>query len=161
MDQGSHRTFSGAHWFVGSSFAIVFGLAIDSVARAENTDTANAAPTSQSSTNPASAKAPPAESREDGRTARANGKANGKGKAKDQPSQLVALSTALEVEPEVICKNRKVSGSSIKRRVCGTAQQWEDARKRTTTAAQEDMRQMRDKTTVVSRAPEYPQGMAR
>jgi hypothetical protein len=133
---------------------VFFGLAIDAAAAAEDRDGTDAAPTSESSANGVSAKGTPSPSRDEGRESRAKVRSK---KGKDQPSELLALSSALEVEPEVVCKNVAVTGSTIKRRICGTAQQWEDARKKKLDAAQEGMRQMRDQSTVVTTPPNYPQ----
>src|SRR5262245_43807499 len=109
MDQRSDRPFASARWLVGSSFALVFGLAVDSAAGAEEPDATDAAPTAESSTASGSAKAASPQSRDEGRESRGNGKAKGK-KSKDQPSELLALSSAVESEPEVVCKNVAVTG---------------------------------------------------
>jgi hypothetical protein len=157
MDQRLDRSLANARWLVGSGFAIVLGIAIDAPAGAEEGETATAAATTvENSTDTATAQESATKSQDGARGARAKDKKGNKEKD-NNPSELLALSTAVTDQPDVICKNLRITGSTIKKRVCGTPEQWEEARKKKSDAAQEGMRQMRDQSTVVSRPADYPQ----
>jgi hypothetical protein len=159
MDQRSQRL--GASWLIGSGFALVLGLTVDFAARAEDPETQAAATTSKGSDDAASTQASPTEAQAGEQEARAkNAKAKNKAKAKRQPKELLALSSALEEPPEIVCKNLTLTGSNMKRRICGTAEQWDEAKKKKSDAAQEGMRQMRDQTRQVSPAGAFPPSSA-
>jgi hypothetical protein len=57
------------------------------------------------------------------------------------------------VEATLVCKNRKVTGTKISRRVCGTPEQWAAQEKKTSDDAQEAMRQVRERTSIVVTQP--------
>jgi hypothetical protein len=63
-----------------------------------------------------------------------------------------------EVEARMVCKNIKLTGTKIARRICGTQEQWASMEKRTSENAQEGMRQIRDRSTVVTSQPQNPLG---
>jgi hypothetical protein len=63
-----------------------------------------------------------------------------------------------DVEARMVCKNIKLTGTKIARRICGTQEQWASMEKRTSDNAQEGMRQMRDRSTVVTSQPQSPLG---
>jgi hypothetical protein len=71
----------------------------------------------------------------------------------------VAAEPAAEtVEAKMICKNIKVVGTKISRRVCGTPEQWASVSERTSNDAQETMRQVREATSIVVTQPGSPTG---
>jgi hypothetical protein len=57
------------------------------------------------------------------------------------------------IEATLVCKNRKVTGTKISRRICGTPEQWAAQEKRTTDGAQEAMRQVRERSSIVVTQP--------
>jgi hypothetical protein len=149
MDLSTEKTFASARWLVGSGFAVVFGLAVDAPLRAEDQE---AAPSTAAIETSADASATEASKPRDGASRRAQ-------KEKDKKATApppAAATTAYVAEQEIVCKNVEVLGSSIKRRVCGTPEQWEAARKKKSDAAQEGMRQMRERSTLVTRPLDTP-----
>jgi hypothetical protein len=56
-------------------------------------------------------------------------------------------------EATLVCKNRKVTGTKISRRICGTPEQWAAQQSKTTDAAQEAMRQVRERSSIVVTQP--------
>jgi hypothetical protein len=62
------------------------------------------------------------------------------------------------VETRIVCKNIKVLGTKISRRVCGTPEQWAAQARKTTNDAQETMRQVRDRSSIAIPQPESPLG---
>jgi len=63
-----------------------------------------------------------------------------------------------DVEARMVCKNIKLTGTKIARRICGTQEQWASMEKRNSDKAQEGMRQMRERSSVVTAQPENPLG---
>lgn len=61
-----------------------------------------------------------------------------------------------EAEAQIVCKNIKLTGTKISRRICGTEAQWAAQQKRTTDDAQEAMRQVRDRSSIVVNQPDNP-----
>jgi hypothetical protein len=59
-------------------------------------------------------------------------------------------------EGEIICKDIKPIGSRIPRRVCGTEAQWGGSSEETAAHAQEQMRQIRDRSTLTGPSPSGP-----
>lgn len=68
----------------------------------------------------------------------------------------VAVQPDETVEAKLICKNIKATGTRVSRRICGTPEQWASVSQRTTDDAQETMRQIRDRTSIVVSQPENP-----
>ena len=60
------------------------------------------------------------------------------------------------VEATMICKNIKLTGTKISKRICGTPEQWAAQEQKTTNDAQEAMRQVRDRSSIVVSQPENP-----
>jgi hypothetical protein len=65
------------------------------------------------------------------------------------------------VEATMVCKNIKLTGTKISKRICGTPEQWAAQEKRTTDDAQEAMRQVRDRSSIVVTQPDNPLSPAR
>jgi hypothetical protein len=61
----------------------------------------------------------------------------------------------------MVCKNIKLTGTKISKRICGTPEQWAAQEKRTTDDAQEAMRQVRDRSSIVVTQPDNPLSPAR
>jgi hypothetical protein len=59
-------------------------------------------------------------------------------------------------EATIVCKNIKLTGTKISRRICGTEAQWAAQENRTTDDAQEAMRQVRDRSSIVVSQPDNP-----
>lgn len=57
------------------------------------------------------------------------------------------------VESEIVCKNIKPLGTRMARRVCGTPAQWAALEKKTTDAAEDDMRQVGGQGAVIATTP--------
>lgn len=57
------------------------------------------------------------------------------------------------VEETIVCKNIKLTGSKVARRICGTPEQWAAMGKRTNDAAEETMRQARDRQSTITQQP--------
>jgi hypothetical protein len=57
------------------------------------------------------------------------------------------------IEAKMVCKNRKITGTKISRRICGTPEQWAAQQQRTTDDAQEAMRQVRERSSIVVTQP--------
>jgi hypothetical protein len=69
----------------------------------------------------------------------------------------VAAPTAAEtIEAKMICKNIKVTGTKMSRRVCGTPEQWASVSDRTRSDADETMRQVRERSSIVTSQPGTP-----
>ena len=64
-----------------------------------------------------------------------------------------SVAQAETVEATLVCKNRKVTGTKISRRICGTPEQWAAQEKKTSDDAQEAMRQVRERTSIVVTQP--------
>lgn len=60
------------------------------------------------------------------------------------------------VDAKLICRTIKPTGTRVGRRICGTPEQWAASEKASTDAAQEGMRQVRDRSSVVVSQPESP-----
>jgi hypothetical protein len=69
-----------------------------------------------------------------------------------------ATPPAETVDQRIVCKNVKLTGTKISRRVCGSPDQWAAQERRTTDDAQEAMRQVRDRSSVVVSQPQAPVG---
>lgn len=69
-----------------------------------------------------------------------------------------ATPPAETVDQRIVCKNVKLTGTKISRRVCGTPDQWTAQEQRTSDDAQEAMRQVRDRSSVVVSQPQTPVG---
>jgi hypothetical protein len=69
------------------------------------------------------------------------------------PATTSATQPAEVVEATLVCKNRKVTGTKISRRICGTPEQWAAQEKKTTDDAQEAMRQVRERSSIVVTQP--------
>lgn len=72
------------------------------------------------------------------------------------PPAAEAASTPLQadvIDQRMICKNIKLTGTNISRRICGTPEQWAAQDKKTTDDAQEAMRQVRDRSSIVVTQP--------
>lgn len=63
-------------------------------------------------------------------------------------------------ENEIICKDVKPIGSRIPRRICGTEAQWGGSSEETAAHAQEQMRQIRDRSTLTGPAPSGPSSVS-
>ncbi len=64
------------------------------------------------------------------------------------------------VDERIICKDIKLTGTKISRRICGTPEQWAAQDKKTTDDAQEAMRQVRDRSSIVVTQPgNQPSGL--
>jgi hypothetical protein len=63
-------------------------------------------------------------------------------------------------EAEIICKDVKPIGSRIPRRICGTEAQWGGSSEETAAHAQEQMRQIRDRSTLTGPAPSGPSSVS-
>jgi hypothetical protein len=63
-------------------------------------------------------------------------------------------------EAEIICKDIKPIGSRIPRRICGTEAQWGGSSEETAAHAQEQMRQIRDRSTLTGPAPSGPSSIS-
>ena len=57
------------------------------------------------------------------------------------------------VEAEIVCKNIKPLGTRMARRICGTPAQWAALEKKTTDAAEDDMRQVGGQGAILSTTP--------
>jgi hypothetical protein len=60
------------------------------------------------------------------------------------------------VEARIVCKNIKLTGTKISRRICGTPEQWAAQEQKTTDDAQEAMRQVRDRSSIGVSQPDNP-----
>jgi hypothetical protein len=60
------------------------------------------------------------------------------------------------VEATMVCKNIKLTGTKISKRICGTPEQWAGQQRKTTDDAQEAMRQVRDRSSIVVTQPDNP-----
>lgn len=60
------------------------------------------------------------------------------------------------VEAKMVCKNIKVTGTKMARRVCGTPEQWAAVNDRTSNDAEETMRQVRERSSIVTSQPGTP-----
>jgi hypothetical protein len=58
----------------------------------------------------------------------------------------------------IICRSESVIGTKIKRRRCATAAQWAETQRTTANNAEEGMRQIRERSTIVLNAPSGPPG---
>jgi hypothetical protein len=97
---------------------------------------------------PATADAP---SEETSRQSRRQKEA-GEQTAKPTTTSPRAKSTKKEVDPtEVICKYDQLPGTKVKRKVCGTAEQWATWRKKSQDNADEVTRQTREAAGRISR----------
>jgi hypothetical protein len=65
-----------------------------------------------------------------------------------------------EVEARMVCKNIKLTGTKIARRICGTQEQWASMEKRNSEKTEEGMRQMRERSSIVTAQPQNPLGGA-
>jgi hypothetical protein len=54
------------------------------------------------------------------------------------------------VEARIVCKNYKPTGSRMARRVCGTPEQWAAVGEATSDSAEENMRQIRERSAIAS-----------
>jgi hypothetical protein len=68
----------------------------------------------------------------------------------------VAEPVAETVEAKLVCRTIKPTGTRVGRRICGTPEQWAASEKASTDAAQEGMRQVRDRSSVVVSQPDNP-----
>jgi hypothetical protein len=66
---------------------------------------------------------------------------------------LAQAPTSETVDIKIVCKNIKVIGTKIARRVCGTPEQWAAQQRKTTDGAQEAMRQVRERSSIVVSQP--------
>jgi hypothetical protein len=76
----------------------------------------------------------------------------------DAAAATLAAQTAETVEARIVCKNVKLTGTKISRRTCGTPEQWAAQSEKTTGDAQEAMRQVRDRSSIVVSQPDNPLG---
>jgi hypothetical protein len=76
----------------------------------------------------------------------------------DAAAATLAAQTAETVEAKIVCKNVKLTGTKISRRTCGTPEQWAAQSEKTTDNAQEAMRQVRDRSSIVVSQPQNPLG---
>jgi hypothetical protein len=76
----------------------------------------------------------------------------------DAAAATLAAQTAETVEARIVCKNVKLTGTKISRRICGTPEQWAAQSEKTTDDAQEALRQVRDRSSIVVSQPDNPLG---
>ena len=76
--------------------------------------------------------------------------------ATDGSTAALAAPQAETIEARIVCKNVKLTGTKISRRICGTPEQWAAQQQKTTDDAQEAMRQVRDRSSVVVSQQENP-----
>jgi hypothetical protein len=60
------------------------------------------------------------------------------------------------VEARMVCKNIKLTGTKISKRICGTPEQWAATNEKTSDDASETMRQVRQQTGIVVTQPGTP-----
>ncbi len=76
----------------------------------------------------------------------------------DAAPATLAAQAGETVEARMMCKNVKLTGTKISRRICGTPEQWAAKEQKTTDDAQEAMRQVRDRSSIVVSQPQSPLG---
>jgi regulator of extracellular matrix RemA (YlzA/DUF370 family) len=76
--------------------------------------------------------------------------------ATDSTTAVLAAPQAETIEARIVCKNVKLTGTKISRRICGTPEQWAAQQQKTNDDAQEAMRQVRDRSSVVVSQQENP-----
>ena len=77
------------------------------------------------------------------------------------PLERQEIAAEAKAEPAVVCRMMRPTGTRVKRRACGTAEEWATNEGRHADAAQETMRQVRDRSTIVVAQPENPLSPAR
>lgn len=60
------------------------------------------------------------------------------------------------VEARMVCKNVRLTGTKISKRICGTPEQWAATNEKTSDSASETMRQVRQQTGIVVTQPGTP-----
>lgn len=119
-------------------------------------------PAAESATNEAAPAAAAAEQpksrRERRREAEAAEQTAAAAAAATQPvaAAAVAEPPGETVEAKMVCKNIKVTGTKMARRICGTPEQWAAVNDRTSNDAEETMRQVRERSSIVTSQPGTP-----
>jgi hypothetical protein len=78
--------------------------------------------------------------------------------AADTTPATLAQHSVDTIEARMVCKNIKATGTKISRRICGTPEQWATQERTTTDNAQEAMRQVRERSSIVVSQPQNPLG---
>jgi hypothetical protein len=113
-----------------------------------------AAQSATTSADAAAATASPSDQPRRGRDRRRNSEQRPASDAAAQTASSAAIADTDEtVEATVVCKNIKLTGTKVARRICGTPEQWAAMQKRTNDAAEETMRQARDRQSTITQPP--------
>ena len=146
-----HRDFGLAHTTARTLFGAVLAIALGYAVNAPAQNTSAAADDAAADTAQADQ---PRRARERRRSAAAAEELP----VFEAPTAAAEPAASEVVEARMVCKNIKLTGTKIARRICGTQEQWASMEKRNSDKAQEGMRQMRDRSSVVTAQPENPLG---
>ena len=138
--------------------AVALGIATTGVAQAQPdaavADDADAAATAEQS---APAAESPRRTRERRNAQAATNAAEAPAEAAAAPAtpETAAAATLVEppaetVEARIVCKNYKRTGTRMARRLCGTPEQWAAIGEATSENAEENMRQIRERSAIAS-----------
>jgi hypothetical protein len=122
--------------------ALTLGTAVNISAQSAATSADEAAATSAPSDQPRR-----------GRDRRRNAEQRPAADARPAATSAASADTDDSAEGTVVCKNIKLTGTKVARRICGTPEQWAAMQKRTSDAAEETMRQARDRQTTITQQP--------
>jgi hypothetical protein len=181
MSRVSDRSCSRVRALVAATLALALGVATAGIAAAAQPDASAADPaTTERIADGSNAAQPAAESRRRARDGRRNADATvdaagaaaartrdatsdasasrDSGSAPPVAAEVSAETTAAATgDEELVCRNMAITGTNVKRRVCGTKEQWAAQRNSRSAAAQEGLRQVRDQTTVLTSPPAFPE----
>jgi hypothetical protein len=167
MSRVSDRSCSRVRALVAATLALALGVATAGIAAAAQPDASAADPaTTERIADGSNAAQPAAESRRRARDGRRNAEATvdaasaprDSGSAPPVAAEVSAETTAAATgDEELVCRNMAITGTNVKRRVCGTKEQWAAQRNSRSAAAQEGLRQVRDQTTVLTSPPAFPE----
>ena len=134
-----------AHALLAGSLFVTFGTGAalaQTATPAEGAAAGTAAPPEQ-----------PRRARERRRSAERAEAATPAAQVTDAAPAALPTHTADVIDERIVCKNVKLTGTNISRRICGTPEQWAAQNKKTTDDAQEAMRQVRERSSIVVTQP--------
>ena len=137
--------------------AVALGIATTGAAQAQpDAAVADDADAAAKAEQPAPAAESPRRTRERRNARAATNAAETPAEAAAAPATPATAAAALveppaeTVEARIVCKNYKPTGSRMARRVCGTPEQWAAIGEATSENAEENMRQIRERSAIAS-----------
>jgi hypothetical protein len=143
---------AAARALLTTAFAVALGTSVGALAQ-DSSPAANDA----TATEPATPAEQPRRNRDRRRNADAAAEAAAPATAASATSSVAATTQQAEtVEARMVCKNIRLTGTKISKRVCGTPEQWAATNEKTSNDASETMRQVRQQGGVVVTQPGTP-----